>query len=249
MSDHNYYTHGKKNVKPGVKYIKYTYWFTESEDTRLRESLSDRGINIKTTVGIPCAPLDPINRISRVTPDVWNQTCVRQGSWYRKSKKNGLYLIISSFELKDNMDRPHSIITASDFEPPRYSSMKEKIQLVHEREFMEQMPLEWMDVSDREKSEYLRWAGKMENGAIDFETLFITHSANHANFIKPHRYIEKNGEIIPYSIDRSAYLCSCCLELFQVIGEEYAKKYVSPCSGACVFARLESDRYLLVQKR
>jgi hypothetical protein len=82
----------------------------------------------------------------------------------------------------------------------------------------------------------------------DYDFLYLSHTANHANFIKPHFFIQENQSIIPYSIDRSAHLCSCCLELFQVLGTQYQKKLVAPCPGATIFARLKPNRYLLVKK-
>jgi hypothetical protein len=60
--------------------------------------------------------------------------------------------------------------------------------------------------------------------------------------------VEDDAGIIPYSIDRSAHLCSCCVELFQVLGAEFQRKLVAPCPGATIFARLKPDRYLLVEK-
>jgi hypothetical protein len=82
----------------------------------------------------------------------------------------------------------------------------------------------------------------------DYDFLYLSHTANHANFIKPQFFIQDSEEIVPYSIDKSAHLCSCCIELFGVLGGEYKKKLVSPCPGATIFARLEPDRYLLVEK-
>ncbi len=73
-----------------------------------------------------CTPLDVINKISSVAPEVWNDTCSRQGSWYRTSEKNGLYLIVSSFELEDYEDQKSAVLTESDFVPPRLASLENK---------------------------------------------------------------------------------------------------------------------------
>jgi len=66
-------------------------------------------------------------------------------------------------------------------------------------------------------------------GELCFSVPF--HTANHANFIGPRFFIKKNGCMIPYSIDRSAHLCSSCLELFQILGKEYPKKLVALAQG------------------
>jgi len=47
--------------------------------------------------------------------------------------------------------------------------------------------------------------------------------------VKPRFFIREGETMIPYSIDRSAHLCSSCLELFHVLGEEHKKKLVAPC--------------------
>jgi len=198
--------------------------------------------------GVVCPPLDEINKISSVAPEVWNQTCARQGSWYRASNKNGLYLVISSFELKDYEDKKAATITESDFDPPRLARPEEKKDMIRDPDFMNQLPSEWQTVEETEKRIYLRWAQRLGSDAEDYDFLYLSHTANHANFIKPRFYIKQNRSIIPYSIDRSAHLCSCCLELFQVLGTHYPKKLVAPCSGATIFARLKPNRYLLVEK-
>ena len=55
--------------------------------------------------------------------------------------------------------------------------------------------------------------------------------------------MRENGETVPYSIDLSERLCSCCLELYNVLGRKFRKKLVRPCLGALFFARMERDRY------
>jgi hypothetical protein len=82
--------------------------------------LKNRAIyQVKQAKGIVCTPLDRINKITSVSPEVWNGSCDRQGSWYRTSEKNGLYLIISAFELDDFEARKAAVITESDFVLPR----------------------------------------------------------------------------------------------------------------------------------
>jgi len=234
-------------LKKGGPYIKHIYWLTEDEEARLRDELRAREIKIKTARGIVCTPLDRINRIASVAPEVWNDSCSRQGSWYRRSEKNGLYLIISSFELEGYGDRRSAVITQSDFVPPRLASMEDKEALSESPGFRDRVPDQWKEVGETEKRIYLRWARRLGSDVNDYDFLYRSHTANHANFIDPHFFIESEDGIIPYSIDRSAHLCSCCVELFQVLGEEFKRKLVAPCPGATIFARLKPDRYLLVE--
>ncbi|MBE9520170.1 MAG: hypothetical protein IME97_03505 [Proteobacteria bacterium] len=119
--------------------------------------------------------------------------------------------------------------------------------MIRDEEFKVLVPEEWYVVSDLEKRLWTRWARRLgsEEG---WDSLFLTHTACHANFIKPRFFVESDGQKVPYSIDRSANLCSCCLELFQVVGTAWRKKLVAPCAGAVIFSRLPKDRYLLVEK-
>ena len=229
-------------------YIKHIYWLTKDEEERLRDELAARDIKLKSAKGIVCTPLDEINKITSVAPDVWDDTCKRQGSWYRASDKNGLYLVISSFELEDYEDQKAAVITESDFVPPRLASQEEKNTIIQDELFKRRVPDDWLHPADLEKRIYLRWARRLGSDVKDYDFLYLSHTANHANFIKPQFFIQDSEEIVPYSIDKSAHLCSCCIELFGVLGGEYKKKLVAPCPGATIFARLEPDRYLLVEK-
>lgn len=234
---------------PKGPYRKFVYWMTEAQSEALRTELTGRGVKVKTAKGIVCTPLDVINKISIVPPHVWNETCGRQGSWYRTSDKSGLYLIVSAFELEP----PYAVfraavITDSNFAPPRLATPEEKDALLGDPSLRERMPEEWRYVAETEKRIYLRWARRLGANVEDYDILYRSHTANHANFIHPRFFVEENGLPIPYSIDRSAYLCSCCVELFQVLGADFDKKLVAPCPGATIYARLKPDRYLLVER-
>jgi len=206
-----------------------------------------QNIKLKPGKAVVCVGLDEISKIISVPPAVWDSTCHRQGSWYRNSEKNGKYLIISSFELDGYKRFKEAVITRSDFILPRTMTKEEKKNMVKDEQFKPLVPREWYIITDLEKRIWIRWARKL-GSEEDWDSLFLTHTACHANFIKPQFYIESNGQKIPYSIDRSANLCSCCLELFQVIGNTLPKKLVAPCAGAVIFSRLPKDRYLMVEK-
>jgi hypothetical protein len=226
--------------------VKHIYWLTGEKEARLRTILAEQGIKLKSGKAVVCPGLDEITKIISIAPEVWSGTCQRQGSWYRRSSKNGLYLIISSFDLEGFEPYKQAVITRSDFILPSPATRKEKQEMAEDGEFRSWVPEQWYKVSDLEKRLWIRWARRL-GSEDDWDTLFLTHTANHANFAKPRFFLEEDGHIIPYSIDRSANLCSCCLELFGVIGEKWKKKLVAPCSGAVVFSRLEKDRYLMVE--
>ncbi|RLB80821.1 MAG: hypothetical protein DRH15_07230 [Deltaproteobacteria bacterium] len=228
-------------------YEKHIYWRSSKEEEGLRQRLASQGMKLKTAKGIMCTPLDRINKIASVPPRVWSETCYRQGGWYRESSKNGLYLIVSSFDLPGYEERKAAIITESDFVPPRLASIRDKEELVGNPELRQRLPKDWLTVEDLEKRIYLRWARRLGSDVNDYDFLYLSHTANHFNFIDPSFYVRSESGIIPYSIDRSAHLCSCCVELFQVLGQEFKEKLVAPCPGATIFARLKPDRYLRVR--
>ena len=228
--------------------LKHIYWITKEDVLLLEERLAARGMKLKFAKGVVCTPLDEISKIACVAPEVWNDTCARQGSWYRASDKSGLYLVISSFDLEELKDKKAGTIRRVDFHPPKTATLEDKEALVHDPGFERRVPPRWREITDVEKRIFLRWAARLGSETEDFDVLYLSHTANHANFMKPRFFIREGEMIVPYSIDRSAHLCSSCLELFQVLGAEHKKKLVAPCPGATIFARLEPDKYLLVEK-
>ena len=234
--------------KPTGPYKKHIYWLTQGQTSQLKTDLESRRIKLKHAKGIVCTPLDKMNKITSVAPEIWDETCCRQGSWYRTSDKNGLYLIVSAFELDGFEARRAAVITESDFVLPQSASLTEKQLLLEDPRLQERMPARWRQVDEIEKRIYLRWAKRLGSSVQDYDQLYMTHTANHANFITPRFFTETSDGIVPYSIDESAHLCSCCVELFQVLGSDFKKKLVAPCPGATIFARLKPNRYLLVEK-
>ena len=235
-------------IKEKQAYRKYAYWMDESRVRDLEEVATEMGVKLKEAKGLMCTPLDPINKISIVAPTVWDETCRRPGSWYHASEKQGLYLAVSSFELQGFEKELSSIITESSFVPDSLATIQEKLALIADPAYLKAAPRQWSDVEDKEKRIYLRWAKRLGSDLEDYELLFLSQCANHANFISPKLFVRGKTGIVPYSIDKSAHLCSCCLELFQVIGQRWEEKLVAPCPGATIFARLKRDRYLLARR-
>ena len=235
-------------MKRNRTYKKHVYWLTRDEEALLRENLANQRIRLRSAKGVVCSPLDVLNKVSSVAPEIWNEMCNRAGSWYRTSNKNGLYLVVSSFELDDNTDKKVATITESDFVPPRVATLEDKKALFNDAVLKKRLPEEWQHVEEKEKKIFLRWARRLGSDVRDYDFLYLSHTANHANFLNPRFFVPNENGIVPYSIDRSAHPCSCCVELFQVTGSEYESKLVSPCPGATIFARLKQDRYLLVRK-
>jgi hypothetical protein len=107
-------------------------------------------------------------------------------------------------------------------------------------------PKEWENIVAQDPALLDRWLKIMGVRGISYKEVFVTHCANHANFIEPVYYINNEQGIIPYSIAKTSYICSACLEFYNIIGSEFNKKMVVPCPGAVLFAGLTVNRYLEV---
>ena len=55
--------------------------------------------------------------------------------------------------------------------------------------------------------------------------------------------------IAPYSIAKTARVCSACLQFFNIIGRQFREKYVVPCPGASLFAGMAVNKYYRVLTR
>jgi len=158
------------------------------------------------------------------------------------------FLIVSN-SLLDLPDlRNPIIITESNFKPNRLPSSEEISQLIQSKEYQAIKPSEWDKPDPLERDFYQRWFERNRiNGPLDFDKILLSHSANHANFIDPKFFVNMNGVKAPYSIADSLHVCSSCLEFFNILGEQWIKKYVVSCIGAVQFAHLPMDRYFEVE--
>jgi hypothetical protein len=223
-------------------YVKYTYWLQPDQVADFEKAVKSGGYKLRWGRGVVCAPLDPISHMTVITPTVWNETCSRQGSWYRESKRRGQYLVVSSVPVDYGACMPNTIIRRSLFQSSRSAIPGERAHLLQSKLYLKQVPAEWPHMGAQEKKRWKAFMARLQMDT-DLELLLEIHSANHANFLEPMIYTEEAGQIIPLSIDYSRFLCSCCLEMYNIIGTGYSKKLVRPCMGAQFFARLEADHF------
>ena len=189
-------------------------------------------------------PLSPGVEIGYVPPNAWGEylICRRQLSWYKTSPFVDRILVVSSFELQEYHFSPETTIRECDFQPPKLPDREGKLELIEKESYQKAKPSEWENI-DAEGPEVQRWLKIMGLRNILFKELFITHCANHANFIEPTYFITDEKGIIPYSIDKTSHICSACLEFYNIIGSDSKKKMVVPCPGAALFAGLLVNRY------
>jgi hypothetical protein len=233
-----------------TEYRKYCYWLNPHSVNKVRNLLEQEGIRLEEEVRIPCRVLRSSHDIRILTPSAWDGFCKRKTSWYWKSDKAKKLLIVSSRPLEcSGLDRP-IVIHESNFQPHRLPLPEEVRLLVQSKEFEKKKPRLWDKVTIAEKDTYQRWLKRFhDQEPFDFDRIFMVQSANHANFLDPRFYTGVGEAVTPYSIAKSAYVCSSCLEFFNILGDQWRVKYVVPCLGAVQFARVPQDMYFRVESQ
>jgi hypothetical protein len=227
-----------------TEYKKYCYWLDLDEFRSVRKALEEKGEQGNDEVHLPCRVLRASKELGYVAPSAWNGFCKRRTSWYWKSEKAEKFLIVSN-KPRDILGNKESMtLVESNFKPGRLPSQKEILELIESDQYRKKKPKEWDKPDLIEKDFYQRcferYGGK---GPFDFDKLLMSHSANHANFIDPQFFENVKDEMAPYSISDSLYVCSSCLEFFNILAEKWPIKYVVPCIGAVKFAGLPLNQY------
>ena len=231
-----------------VGYKKFCYWVDFHGLRRVRENFEERRIELPDEARIPCRVLRASSEIVYLAPPAWDGFCKRRTSWYRKSERAEKFLIVSSSPLElPGLESP-IVILGSNFAPHRFPSSDEISQLIQLKPYQMRKPVEWDEPDPLEREFYQRWFERSrKDEAFDFDKILLSHSANHANFIEPKFFVDRNGDKAPYSISDSIHVCSSCIEFFNILGEQWPVKYVVPCIGAVQFAHLPMDQYLEVR--
>lgn len=228
-------------------YEKKTYWLTASAFQTLFRALEKSEPNFYETQKAVCLPLSAKVKMGFVAPDKWRSfdLCKRQLSWYENSPYSGKYLVVSDYDLNDYGFSPTTIIRKSKFRPKNLPGMGNgnRLQLIRQESYRKAKPEQWDNLDAMDAALQDRWLKIMGVRGISYPELFISHAANHANFIEPRYYVEENGDKVPYSIDKTTHICSACMEFYNIIGAEFQKKYVVPCPGAVIFAGLSVNKY------
>lgn len=230
---------------------RFVYWFWEQPE-QLRGIVKGAGCKCTLLRDLPCAALRR-NTPVIVVPEAWDKTCARQGSWYRASDKNGAVLLVSPVFLNrifENSAVRGGLAAILDLEPftPKANARTEQIdKLLEDRVFRKLVPLEWFQVNKRQESTHVALAVRFGATVTSWSALFAIQTANHANFISPGLTATLNGEPVPCSIYPTAYLCSCCLQLFRVMETGRKQLLVAPCPGGVIYGQLTPDRYIRVR--
>ena len=232
-----------------AEYCKYAYWTDSESVARLKTQLAAEGLAAVEAKKTVCVPMSRRVDIGVVPPETWrnNELCRRPLSWYWASPFAGRHLLISAFDLDRFGFQLQIVLRSVKFKPPSLPGDAEKLAMIGRSSYLDAKPDEWDDLDQTDPAEQDRWMKALGIRHQNFRELFVTHCANHANFIEPAFFLEENGDKIPYSIGKTNQICSACLEFFGVLGNGYPKKRVVPCPGAVIYAGLPVNRYIEVE--
>ena len=211
-----------------ASYRKFVYWVDPSQEERIQTVRQGRK-RIHSAKHHPCEALYPRRDIVLVEPGVWDLRCARQGSWYRTSARNGWSLLVSSGPLDDLA--PWGVITLEPFSPPQTAADADVLEMLQDPRTAELLPPEWGNFSPWERQAIHQMLLE-EDIDRSLQEIFCYYTANHLNFVFPRFYVSSEGHpTVPYSIQKTALVCSACVELFGILGEGFPLKYVVPCPG------------------
>lgn len=241
----------RSKMKNSSSYQKFTYWLPENSFLELKTALEREKNSLFETKKAVCLPLSPRMQIGYAAPGAWSayEVCRRQLSWYGYSRFDGQYLVVSNKDLSDYGLRPETVIHRVKFKPPKLPGIGKgnRARLIKQAAYQEAAPAEWNAIETESPGIREKWLKNIGVRRLSFQEIFITHCANHANFIAPHYAVEESGRTIPYAIDKTRHLCSACLEFYNIIGSAFEIKRVVPCPGAAMFAGLAANQYYEVR--
>jgi hypothetical protein len=229
----------------GYNYQKFVYWLEVPLFDDLKARIEASEISMLETRKAVCTPLSKRVEVGYVLPETWGrfELCKRQLSWYRLSHYFGKILLVSSLDLKEFNISHDVLIRHSVFKPESLPNSEDKVKLIQRLSYKNARPDEWDRIDSSDIKEKERWLYVMGLRGIKFEELFVSHCANHANFIEPAYFVTGEDEPVPYSICKTSHVCSACMEWYNIIGSSFRKKLVVPCPGAVLFAGLGANRY------
>lgn len=193
-----------------------------------------------------CVPLAKAIDIGFVAKEGWERysLCRRQLSWFNSScPYYGQVLVVSSRRIEEINREPAVVIRECRFRPAGMPDRSEQVRLIERESYRKVRPRAWEDIGSEDPGFQERWLKIMGIRGVTYGELFITHCANHANFIEPVYFVMEDNQAVPYSIAKTTHICSACLEFFNILGSRFRKKRVVPCPGAVLFAGMAPNRY------
>lgn len=228
----------------------YLYWLEKADLLQARDVLAAGGIGMRPALLTPCQVMRATKTTAiYATPAVWSRMCVRQGSWYRASRRAGLYMLMSTSRLPEAFDEfLDAELSESSFVPEELPSRFQLQQLVDSPEYRDNKPVEWEKKTTLDAIMFKLFftVTRIWKRTDTLKKHWLGHRANHANFLAHHFTTDIEGEKVPYSVTENAGICSSCVEYFNVI-DDSTRKLVRACPGAVTFGGAKRDTYLDVK--
>ena len=237
----------KNNDKPLERHL---YWLSKDDFLWAKDWLREQGYKLAAARLTPCQVLRATQkRVYYAAPEVWNFMCSRQGSWYRKSGRRGLYMMMSEERLPTEMDRFRDAeLSISDFQPDRLPNDEELAEVAAAVEYQESKPKAWegIGIADALIYKIMFTATGLWGRGDNLNKHWVGHKANHANFIAKHHTTEIDGEEVAYSVTNNDGVCSSCAEFFNVISPD-SRKLVRSCPGSVTFGKAPREVFVDVR--
>lgn len=227
-------------------FTSHIYWLDEQDFSAAKTRLRELGFRLFPAISTPCEVLRARGKkLVYATPSVFNRVCVRQGSWYRTSNRNGMTLLASEQALPAEFEPWRDAgISMTDFEPERLPTVQELVDLVESESYRGRRPDEWERPGIKDSimfktmftlTGFWGWGDNMRKH-------WIGHRANHANFLDGRFATELNDERVPYSVTGNDGVCSSCVEFFNITNQQ-TRKLVRSCPGAVSFGGMKRNLY------
>ena len=228
----------------------YLYWLPASDFPEARTVLKSAGYAVSSAVLTPCQVMKAGGmRAVYAPPAVWTRICTRQGTWYESSRRAGEFMLMSGRRLPPELDRfLDAELSGTDFQPESLPGQDELQSLVDSEAYTEKKPEGWegIGLKDAVMFKILFTLTRFWRLGDNLKRYWLSHRANHANFLARQFTTKLDGEDVPYSVSVNAGVCSSCAEFFNVV-EDDARKLVRACPGSIIFGGAEHNVYLDVK--
>jgi hypothetical protein len=158
-------------------------------------------------------------------------------------------MVMSERKLPEAFDKFFDAeITKTDFMPENLPSTTDLQHLIDSEAYQRNKPQEWeaKGIMDAVMFKVLFTLTRFWGWGDNLEKRWLSHKANHANFLAHHFTTEIDGQSVPYSIPENSGVCSSCVEYFNVIDHK-TRKLVRACPGAVTFGGIKRNVYLDVK--
>lgn len=227
----------------------YLYWFSQDDWGSAKPQLKQAGYGLSRTLMTPCQVLRSHGKkLVYAPPSIWSFLCNRQGSWYREGERNGHTMLMSDHQLPEAFDAYlDARMDATDFAPETRTTEAELLQIVAADAYQQKKPKQWEGIGwwDAFSFRLMFTATGFWGLADNLKKHWITHKANHANFLTRTVTTKIDGEEVPHSVSGNAGVCSSCVEFFNVAGR--GRKLVAACPGSVIFGGAKRNVFYDVQ--